>query len=377
MAKFNLSSTSSLAQGNLHYYHLPKGMVHIEITRIGNGENAALQMTAPTVEVVADPAARYFLHYTPNAFTNDDITLEFNEAGFLSRVHTLVEDQSGAVFDKLIELGSAVAEVALPVPKTRDVGDAGPVTIFSGKIDPFHAESMEDLNTALARIHESCSLKVVDLAGEDAPASTSSKSAQNGIYCRPMGTFSFQLSSPKGTVFHQVRLPHPEQVHFIGFPKGDWVKTEFEVTFDAVGYPNRISLKNPSTALAIISAPINLIKAILELPAKLFQFRLNLDSSQNQAMMRQMELSQEYENLRKQQEMAALASAEGPEGAVGTRGLFSNWFNKGGGSKTSASSGNAGGGGGTADSAEVAALKDTVQKLQQDLDIMRKRMNNV
>ena len=73
-------------------------------------------------------------------------------------------------------------------------------------------------------------------------------------------------------------------LEFIEIPTASFVKTEFEITFSNEGYPTYIHINKPSSALALIQVPLSIIRSIVEIPAPLFQFRINMNNMKSQAI---------------------------------------------------------------------------------------------
>ncbi|TAE48153.1 MAG: hypothetical protein EAZ89_15805 [Bacteroidetes bacterium] len=383
MAKNMLVSTPTPSSGTLHCYHLPKGMVSIKIARQGG----SVAFEQPTAELVPDPEHVYYLKYTASPFSSDTLDVAFSEKGFLQSLKTVIKDETGAFLGKIVELGSAVAEVAIaPGVRTRDIDGmaAVPVLLFSGVINPFDSKALERVNKALAANSPDMSLI---FSVEEQSSNISSQMSRNdaalrsGVFCKPMGTYDFVLSSGENELFrYELRLPHKSEVHFIEIPLEPWVQTEFDINFDASGYPSSIRLVKPSTAMAMIELPLQIIRAIIELPAKLFQFRINLDSSRADALEKQYALEQRFqahaENVNKRLEAVTTAVVEGDPSLAseeeGTRGLF-DIFKKAPKSTTAAN--RPAQSGAPVDNEALVQAQQDIKKLQQDILVLRRRLN--
>lgn len=283
MGKPILSSSKGAQDGNLHCYHLPKGILHFFVKRLSGPEGSFYTIETPTVELVPDWNHRYFFQYSPSSFTDDDITLEFTEQGFLSRIHSLIDDQTDEFIEKIAELATTAAEAAMTLPtafKTRGMMQGEEMLVYEAKLDPFREEEVKALNDDLRNYIDpklSFSATVPDPVNyQPDPIKTAS---QQAIYSRPPVLAEIALHHGAIQDRKMIRLPHPYLTHVVEIPRAPFVKTEFLIEFNDMAYPIKINIKKPSTAMAMIQVPINILNAIIALPAKLFRFQFNYDNS--------------------------------------------------------------------------------------------------
>ncbi|MCB0851938.1 MAG: hypothetical protein KDD63_06955 [Bacteroidetes bacterium] len=276
MARRILTSTTDPNLGNLYCYHLPKGLIKLTIQATPNG----VQITTLEPEFIPDPNARYFFNYTPSPFTDDNISIEFGPNGFLKNIHTIIDDQTDELLSQIGDLANSAISGALGLPgKTRDVA-AQNIILFEGTIDPLNEDHVKMVNQSFKGKMDELNLVfgVKDLTEQHSGKVVLSSEGQYGIFARPMGSYEISLSSSTGRLAKIIRLPDPEELHFIKIPNPSFVKTDFQIEFDDLGYPKSIKVTKPSSALAILKVPLNILSSILDLPAKLIQLRVNLDS---------------------------------------------------------------------------------------------------
>lgn len=377
MARNILASLSSPKAGNLYGYVLPKALVSISVHQAGE----SFYLGESGIELVPDPEHQYYFRYNKSAFSSDEIHINFSEAGFLSSIRTSIDDQTGEFINKMVDLGSALTEiVSVPPSVTRDV------PILQLQLDPFDKGQLEEANRQLQRKQETLSLEVRVLGGQDRSRASKSDD-RSGIYCKPMATMELRLIHDNDVIQSQfLRVPDPNSIHFIEIPQAAWVRTDFEVQFTEFGYPTSINLKKPSSAVAFMEAPLKLLGAIIELPSRLFKFQINYGRAKEDAMANQVAMQESM--LALQQRLAQME-----EDKVQGRGIFSNLFgskdsnqskdtttSSSSSSSSSSTSGSGGGGGnsGRSNSGGVTLSEDAeniIKKLQQDLKIMRQRMN--
>ncbi|MEM6766305.1 MAG: hypothetical protein AAF824_05395 [Bacteroidota bacterium] len=289
-----LTSTANPIQGNLHYYYLPKGIIHLEIITSAEGVSVASKL-----ELIADPDHRYFLKYSGNAFSSDTIDIEFTENGFLRKVGTTIEDQTVKIAEKVITLAETAAQLGAG-PTTRSLGpDKQPVKVFSGPIDPFDEEEMTAVNKVLGEHGFKVALESLGKKKEAEERVDAQKvQGRFGIFCRPKETFKWVVSVGDESQTELMTLPNGKMLHFIEIPNASFVKNSFEISCDDFGYPVKIHLEKPSQALAIIEVPIKILQAIISIPSKLFSFRINYNNEKKRALEEELafdKFRQQYE----------------------------------------------------------------------------------
>ncbi|MDX1907052.1 MAG: hypothetical protein SF053_08465 [Bacteroidia bacterium] len=364
MAKNRLYTIPSQHEGNLFGYQLPKGLVEITIKRTGT----QYDLLTPSVEWVPDPRFSFALKYESGWFTSDEISIDFTEEGFLKRVYTVIDDQLDEVIGKAVKAGVEIAGMAIPLPTgVRGVEEI----LFTGKIDPFDAGQITRLNTYLQQIDPSLKMETPCMCEPKAISQPDAGQVNAGILCRPLGTCQLSLSTATGPVTRFVRIPNPEALFLLNVPFAPLVRTTLDVTFNK-GIPVSLKVNRPSAANAVADTVLGAISAILELPSKLFQFRINLSNRYTDAAAAQQA---------NQQRMAALAASvaslentlqyqEQTRASVTSGGSTTRPTPGSGGSTA-----NPGAGAGNAQTGNLAELTNAIQKLRQDVDVIRKRMN--
>ncbi|MEM7367032.1 MAG: hypothetical protein AAF587_00455 [Bacteroidota bacterium] len=373
MARNILASLNSPKAGNLYGYVLPKALVSISLYQAGSSYYLADAET----ELIPDPDHQYFFRYNPSIFSSDEIHITFNDSGFLSSIRTSIDDQTGEFVNKLVDLGSAITEiVSVPPSGTRDV------PILQLQVDPFDARQLAGVNHQLQRNNETLSLEFKVLGKSD-PGEPTSSDNRSGIYCKPMTTVELRLIQDGTLIQSQLlRVPDPHNIHFIEIPQAAWVRTDFEVQFTDYGYPTSINLTKPSSAMAFIGAPLKLVGAIIELPSRLFKFQINYGRAKEDALANQVAMRESMHALQQRLTEMETDKQQG-------RGIFSNLFgskdkDNGSRNESSSSSGTVNSGSSSSSSTKSnsgssqtldADVENTIKKLQQDLKVMRQRMN--
>jgi len=279
-----LPSLRSPKEGNLYGYCLPKGMVNLSLSTQGN----ELFLQVHGIQYVPDPDHYYYFQYRPSAGSEDDIVVKYSSKGFLSQLHTQIDDQTDDIISSIADAIEALAnptggKQGLPkVTKTKARGVESK-TIFSGIIDPFAIDDIEMINKQLKEgVNPNLEFKVEVLGNQEKEGFTGKESDRSGIFCKPRALVEIGVFGGGGKETEIVELPHPTLLEFIEIPTARFVKTEFEITFSQEGYPTYIHINKPSTALAIAQAPIALIRAIVAIPSTVLQLRINLNNMKAQ-----------------------------------------------------------------------------------------------
>lgn len=239
-----------------------------------------------------DPDQRFFFHYHQNAYTDDKIQVEFSKEGYLKRLSTTVEDKTGEIIEKVLSAGEEV------VKATTFFRGEGARVVYEATIDPFDAASLERVHRDLGALKIDYRLEMVPLRKrEDTPAAyDASAGSLLGVFCRPQEPF--EVIVKKGDMERRklVMLHHPDLIHFIELPAVRFVSTSFVLECNESGYPVKMELTKPSQALAAIDLPLKVLRALIALPSKLFQFRINYNNEKAQVA----ESDKKYEALMKQ-----------------------------------------------------------------------------
>ena len=379
MARTFLASSSQADRGNLHAYYLPRGLVTLTIKKQTADGLTRYLMETGEVEIAPDPAQLYFFRYEPGWFSHDDVTLEFQENGLLRSVGTVIEDQTGAFLEQAITLGTSLTRVladpGLPAVGTRSAEGMVETLLFEGKIDPLDPADLAGLQAALQQDQPGLRFEAKALT----PAATSSSAAPResaGIFCRPPAPC--ELALYLGDVLQGrliLTLPHKEVLHFVEIPQAPWVKTQFTILFGATGYPVKIHLDKPSSALEFIKFPVSLLKAILEIPASLFKFRVDLEGNRQAAAQQLFEVEQRMTKLQDEVAKQRESQLQQAEEMVAARTSVPGSSAVRGPQNTSRPQPQGGGSSQQTPPANMAEFERILLKLQQDVATMRKRMN--
>lgn len=308
-----LTSSSSAKGSNFHYYYLPMGVITLTVKEIWKKGNRSFGISL-SQKLIPDPAHRYYLTYQSSGWYEDKVNIDFNPDGFLQRVHTVSEDKTGAVIDKIGELATVIAQATvMPMVGERDLvrKPDGEYVVYTATFDPFGKGVQEMLNRELVKYSPELRLHLKHLKS-DKPESlvgsfVGNERKGNGVFCKPLTVC--QLIFQNGDIVHRqlIHLPDPNEVHCVAIPRNRMVRTAFTMEFQQ-GYPKQIQYEKPSSALAIIESPVRLLKSIVSIPAQLFKFRLDWSNNRTGLLASEqrantLEAKQEREERLRQQKL--------------------------------------------------------------------------
>lgn len=274
MARNILTSTRSAEEGNLPYYHLPKGLLRLTL--------AAGQEPTCSVVIVPDSEHRYFLRYNGNAFTSDKIDVSFTKEGFLKEISTTIKDETGEVIRAIGDLGVEAAKALAGAGTGTRGGDGVPAIAYDRTFDPFDEESLAEVNADLESLKAGFTVSIRPFGKAEEESSVDFGRNRFGVYCRPVAPFEVLFKNKTSIMQKLLNFPHPTVINFVEIPTASFVESTFSMTFGFeddplyAGYPNKISVQNPSSALAIMKTPIDVLRALISIPAQIFQLKFDI-----------------------------------------------------------------------------------------------------
>lgn len=281
----------------LGYYYLPKGLVKIDATLIVSFEKSGEQLLHPKIlsqhfkidrEIIPDHSELYGLVYQPSILSHDEVEIQINEKGLLTNIESVSEDRIPHIIE-------ALAKAPTEILSTDRKKEAQASEVIQKEfnrtfyLDPSDFKDRDKIaftwtpvlkeNAQKQSININANFEVALIASEW-KTSPSSKRSFNGILVRPQALFRFKilLSEEKfaevsSQEFHSV-LPHPEQVVCISVHRSMFVKRTHHLVIEN-GIVRENKVVKPSEVEGFISIPIHIAKAIVSIPAQLFQFRIN------------------------------------------------------------------------------------------------------
>lgn len=243
--------------------------------------------------------------YKPNSFSHDKLTIELDEGGYLKQVATDTSDQTAEFITNAVSLYTQGQRLAV------DLGP--PANVLSrdgGTIDQEIYRILDPWSTSPVTIDP-----IGNRTGDEitisfsSPPGTSSGSfsvadCQDKICYPALVTRLVEVESFAGLEQHAVAVPDPGRLFAIDFSRAAFVQKTITVDFEE-GIFKKIALDKPSEANAVIQVPLNVLKAIVALPAELIQFKIDTTNTATEELEAQKGLIEAQQAL-----IEALATAE-------------------------------------------------------------------
>lgn len=245
-------------------YYLPKGLTPVEVVEIRKA-NAPPTRTLRLGETqyVADTAHPCRLLPQPSLWSDDAVKVTLAPEGFLAGVDVTAHDRTGDIVVRLAKAAATLAPAA--------VGEQ--VVVYSALVDLTDSAAVQRLNAVLA---ESCKgLAIAVDAGPAGPAATPPPPAPaSGIYYRPVRPVTVTVTSGADVRTRVLLLPSASHLLALPVNRSAFVKKVTHIRFEN-GLLQSFTLDKPSEALAAVSIPVEIGKAIVSVPAELLQIRID------------------------------------------------------------------------------------------------------
>jgi len=328
-------------------YHLPKAVLPVELVARGG----ALELRVLPAKQVVDPRKRYYLKHPANVFSSDNVKVEYDSSGLL--LSKLTIDSTDETLNILKDVAKATA-----FGRAEAAAAAGEDILASGDFDPddsdgldgrgSNAPLMQDLHAALYRYtqywSQQCARKDIAeekdkptpencaMANELAPRlanrepilrinatpignneSTPEADCTIGLCYRGQQPFALGLEV-RGLYSRRtvLMLPNNSPAVALSLDRAPFVKTEHTVEFQTNGTLKSVDTKRPSSALQLVSWPLDVYKAVLNATSELITLRIG--AKDNEVKLAQKELDTAKELKRLGDEMEAFRNKK-PEGA--------------------------------------------------------------
>lgn len=304
MPNYIIASSPQAQGGNLHCYHLPKGMLNIQLGKFQiDGETLYEFLVTP--HIIPDPAHRYFIRYKKNIWANDLISIQFSNNGFLSSISRTEPESSQPALNQTTNNGQPSSQLQhMPV--------------FETTFDPFEEDILAALNHEFGQLEDGMKLEIVYDKG-DAPVSPPDLGASSGgllycgVLCRVPTVLHIKLSYRDRELHRMVKVPHPDWLHLVEIPPQISSAGDFHMQFDEWGYPTSIQISKASLWAKLTDAPLTLAKKIMEIPGQIFRLRIDTATNQKALIDSQMVLAQAQHKQALASEALTAASKEAEE----------------------------------------------------------------
>jgi hypothetical protein len=315
-------------------YLLPKALVPIEV--VATGTQVRVDLLEPVY--VGDAAQTYVLRYDASPFSTDTMTITVDPTTSLLKTMSIEsKDETGEILKKAIatlRAESAAATETVLMQTVLDPGDTASITEVENRVkttlDAFVARQRAGCNAAATK-PDGCAELLALPASIDtrlgvtlmAPAASATLASSNagapmpGIDCSVgicyRGTLPYRVSlealgQTRSTLVH---LPNHGPLMALPLPRHAFVKTKHIVGLRN-GMIESYTIDKPSSALAIVSWPLDVYDAVVSTTAKIVQ--LKIDTSRSSLSLQEQMLAEAKKRKEIEDELLKLKTAK-PESA--------------------------------------------------------------
>jgi len=270
-----LSINQPSAEATAAYYFLPKARIHIQVLeKKDNTQKHALQYVETII--VPDESEFFLLDYNQSSLSSDILTVQLTTDGLLRKVDTAVEDKSGEVIVKLVELGKQVAK-ALIFPTSTSVGES-PIII---RDLIFSLSDLSDVNSQLLKIKpENFKIDLKPMVSLSSSNEGGDNKSSSGICFRALMPYSLKFFDGEAVIEQRILLlPDGSPKICMPIERAVFVRKVTNLTFDR-GILTEVHIEKPSEVLGFMDIPVSIAKAIASMPAELIQLKINYSNQE-------------------------------------------------------------------------------------------------
>jgi hypothetical protein len=315
-------------------YLLPKALVPVEV--VATGTLVRVDLLEPVY--VGDAAQTYALRYDASPFSTDTMTITVDPTTSLLKTMSIESrDETGEILKKAIatlRAESAAATETVLMQTVLDPGDPASIaeveTRVKSTLDAFVARQRVACNAATtksdgcvellalpASIDTRLNVTLMAPASSAIPASSNAGAPTPGIDCSVgicyRGTLPYRVSlealgQTRSTLVH---LPNHGPLMALPLPRHAFVKTKHTVGLRN-GMIESYTIDKPSSALAMVSWPLDVYDAVISTTTKIVQ--LKIDTSRSAISLEEQQLAEAKRRKEIAEEVAKLKDAK-PESA--------------------------------------------------------------
>lgn len=370
----HVTSTPSSITNTSGLYYLPKALFRIKLERTesfsvcekkrdASGNEVAIDPAHQVKElvdvsfslsyldkvIVPDPDYAYTIAYDESVWSSDKLTVDVSDDGLLDRIHFKAEDTTDKIVLQVVELAEQAAKAFISFGEVSTSVTAAsalqsgetcilariekddPKIDLTASFDPLSRREIDHVNSAIKQRIQSDKLyldiqksrqPITDKSFPLAPANECSA----GICYRPAEAFDLVLFT-NNAEYDRTSIIIPTKDKIVGIPisRATFVEKTTTIDFEG-GLLKQVDITKPSEALEIVSLPVEILKAIVAIPAELIQLKIDttnkektLLDAQSSHIETQLKLLEAQEKLlEKQQEIIEknqkTESPEQPEG---------------------------------------------------------------
>jgi hypothetical protein len=315
-------------------YLLPKALVPVEV--VAAGTQVRVDLLEPVY--VGDAAQAYALRYDASPFSTDTMTITVDPTTSLLKTMSIEsKDETGEILKKAIatlRAESAAATETVLMQTVLDPGDPASIAEVESRVkttlDTFVVNQRKSCNDAQtkpagceaivalpASIDTRLAVTLMATVASTTPNSSTTGAPTPGIDCSVgicyRGTLPYRVSiealgQTRSTLVH---LPNHGPLMALPLPRHAFVKTTHTVGLRN-GMIESYTIVKPSSALAMVSWPLDVYDAVVSTTAKIVQ--LKIDTSRSAISLEEQQLAEAKRRKEIADEIAKLKAAK-PESA--------------------------------------------------------------
>jgi|GEM_PF-2593586 len=229
--------------------------------------------------LVPNRSEKFMLRYHPSVMARDEMNVKVGSDGLLTKVKMTADDKTDEVIIKLVDVATQLSKSML-LGEAAAKGDGGTI-IYDATFNPL-TQSGQITQELAARFPEaklSVAVEEIGNAGKAYHAAfrerQTSERAFSGVAFHPTIPYTL-ICKASGKVVNRelMLLPDPDEIHTLPVRRSAFVEKVNDLNFDH-GMLTEVTVTKPSEALAFMEIPLAMAKAITDIPANLFQVRID------------------------------------------------------------------------------------------------------
>lgn len=264
-------------------YYLPKSLVIVKVIRKTESGKSGYSITAEPL-LVPDTKLLYILQPQDNFLASDRLCVARTKTGLLQSIQFATDDKTDEILVKLAELAAKIGkEAIMPVPFTTNLNgipDGTDEVVAIG--DPY--KESEILIQIQEKFPEITGIKFSDLT-----KASDQTCSENEICFRTLVSTPIQLRSKNGEKEFNLAATNASIVDIAHIGK---IKVDRPFLAEKVakfgfneGILTSLSVKQPSEGLALATLPLDILNAIMGVPANFFATALGGSVSDQKALL--------------------------------------------------------------------------------------------
>ncbi|MDP1774745.1 MAG: hypothetical protein Q8L15_20955 [Methylobacter sp.] len=290
-------------------YYLPKNLVELKVTRTVKGQDLSYAIEVKPI-LIPDTENRFVLQRQPNPLASDRLCVARSNTGLLQSVQFATDDKTDEILVKLAELAAKVAKTAATGPaglrgRAVDLPEGSITATAIG--DPEKPEMLRQ--QIIAVLPEVTSLEFPGIM----PYSKDRKCPPEAICFSTLTStpvlINIERNGLKLNAATTVSLVNFSQVGKLKIDRPFLVENITKLGFDN-GVLTSMAFKQPSEGLALVSLPLDILDAVMAVPANFFSTALGGTFSDQKSILEQQKtLAGSQNDIRKSEKENRTASS--------------------------------------------------------------------